>query len=349
LGISIVDVAKHAGTSPSTVARVANGSPLVAAETVERVKRAMQDLGYAPAPPALRRGPKTEANQGIRTRNIAMLLVGMEDALVTKLTSPGPVAQALAEHGLSLIYVPMKDPSNVPSIINLKQIDGALIQGLEPSGKAAQILRKIPLVWMLTRRSESFWADSVEPDNRAVGEMAANYLISRGHKNLGYVNVQTEYPAFRKRGEAFASHAKLSGATVAMIEKGPVNTDPALTLLPDEDVMKAHISSLLNCRPQPTAFFISSPLPFAYAAFAELGVTPGRDVEVIYGDNAALLYPWIKPRPVCIEVGISTIAHRAVDQLVWRIKHPNEPGPIRLAVSPTLMLPTGSGLLPAAD
>lgn len=342
MGKSIVDVAKHAGLSPSTVARVANGSPLVAESTVQRVRSAMQELGYEPAPPALRRGPKTETNQGLRTRSIAMLLVGMEEALVTRLTAPGPLARALSEHGLNLIYVPMPDPTSLPPIVNRKQIDGVVIQGLEPIGKAAEILRKMPVVWMLTRRSESFWGDSVEPDNRAIGEMAAVHLLERNHKHLACVNIQPNYPAFRSRGQAFAAHAKSAGASVAIIQTGPVILDPGLHFSPDQDVVDQHVDKLFSSKPRPTGYFVSTQLPYVYAAFGRLGVEPGKDIEIIVGDDVSKDFPWIRPRPAYIEVGLDTIAHRAVDQLIWRMKHPDEPGAVRLSVSPKLVAPVSA-------
>ncbi|HZW07433.1 MAG TPA: LacI family DNA-binding transcriptional regulator, partial [Phycisphaerales bacterium] len=45
---SIQDVARTAGVSTATVSRVLNTPDLVAAETAERVRKAVAELGYKP-------------------------------------------------------------------------------------------------------------------------------------------------------------------------------------------------------------------------------------------------------------------------------------------------------------
>jgi LacI family sucrose operon transcriptional repressor len=45
------DVAKLANVSSATVSRVINSSGPVSSDTVERVKRAISEIGYVPKPP----------------------------------------------------------------------------------------------------------------------------------------------------------------------------------------------------------------------------------------------------------------------------------------------------------
>src|SRR5215203_4969819 len=44
--VTLIDVAQHCGVSRATVSLVLNNSPLVAANTRDRVRRAMSELGY---------------------------------------------------------------------------------------------------------------------------------------------------------------------------------------------------------------------------------------------------------------------------------------------------------------
>ena len=46
MAVTIKDVAKLAGVSPSTVSRVCNNNSTISKETRERVQKAIQDLGY---------------------------------------------------------------------------------------------------------------------------------------------------------------------------------------------------------------------------------------------------------------------------------------------------------------
>ena len=61
MAVTVKDVAKLAGVSPSTVSRVCNNTPSISKETRERVQQAMAQLGYelpaaaeAPAGPAIK-------------------------------------------------------------------------------------------------------------------------------------------------------------------------------------------------------------------------------------------------------------------------------------------------------
>lgn len=46
MAVTIKDVARLAGVSPSTVSRVCNNNPAISRETRERVQQAMAELGY---------------------------------------------------------------------------------------------------------------------------------------------------------------------------------------------------------------------------------------------------------------------------------------------------------------
>ena len=46
MAITVKDVAKHAGVSPSTVSRVCNNNPSISKETRDRVQKAIAELGY---------------------------------------------------------------------------------------------------------------------------------------------------------------------------------------------------------------------------------------------------------------------------------------------------------------
>jgi LacI family transcriptional regulator len=336
--MSIVAVAEVAGVSFSTVARVINRHPSVSPETAVRVMSAMRDMGYEPPPPSKRRGPRTAKNQGFRTRNIAKLMVAMDEAHLRALSAPGVVAEALSQYGLNLLFVPMSDPKELPSVINPRQVDGVIIQGLEPTGKAAEALRRIPSVWMMTRRSETFWADYVQPDNAANGRIAAEYLLGRGHRRIGVINLQPNYPAFRQRIDAFVKLVTLNGAEV--IIPPPELMDSSDIFHPGSvDKIKEQVHALIDKAPDLTALYLTSinPLTALYRELRARGREPLRDVEIVVGDNQSDMIFNYDPLPVCVDVQIPVIAQRAVDQLVWRICHPEDPGPVGINIPPRLV------------
>jgi len=342
-------VAKRAGVSPSTVARVINDHPLVAAETVERVRQAMADLNYVPPAPAKRRGPRTERNQGFRTRNIANLVVGMDTKYTRSVIAPGPVAESLANHGLNLIFVPMPDPSKLPPIINLKHVDGVIIQGLEPIDTAAKALREVPTVWMMTRRSNNFWADYVQPDNEANGRMAAEHLLAHNHRHLGIIDLQPNYPAFNLRSKAFASLARAQGATVHEPQESLTDPSPILQT-GGKDVQKyieGQVLDLIEISPRPTGIYLTAALELTalelftiFLSYEKRGLKVGKDVSLVAGDYSPEWMVRLNLLSACIDIQLPLIAERAVEQLIWRIQHPAAPGPVGVSMPPKIVLPT---------
>ncbi|WNB84838.1 LacI family DNA-binding transcriptional regulator [Cellulomonas sp. ATA003] len=77
---TIRDVARSAGVSPATVSRVVNGVPGFSAATEQRVRDAVQELGYEPD--TLARGLKT-----MQTSVIGVLAPIVSDALASEVMS----------------------------------------------------------------------------------------------------------------------------------------------------------------------------------------------------------------------------------------------------------------------
>jgi len=341
--MSIEIVAKRAGVSPTTVARVINRSPLVSPATVEQVKRAMQETGYTPPAPAQRRGPRTAKNQGLRTGNVACLLVAMSQTHMRSTPSLNMIATALTNHGLNLILVPMPDPAKLPPIIDLKHVDGVIAMGMEPIENASQQLRKVPTVWMMTRRSDTFWADYVQPDNEGNARLAVQHLMGKGHRHLGVINLQPNYPAFRMRGAAFASFARAHGASVFEPRAQTVDPSPVLQYEGEgeETFLANQLRDLAKAKPRPTGIYLVGALSLA-TVILELQkqrLDADKRLELVVGDYSPEWMSRSNLLSAYIDTQFSMIALRTVDQLLWRIQHPDEPGPVGISIPPKLVLP----------
>lgn len=341
--MSIELVAKRAGVSPSTVARVINRSPLVSQATVDRVRQAMQEINYTPPAPAERRGPRTKKNQGFRTRNVAGLLVAMSSTHMRSTPSLDMIAGALNQQGLNLILVPMPEASKLPPIIDLKHVDGVIAMGMEPEGDASEQLRKVPTVWMMTRRSETFWADYVQPDNEANARLAAGHLLAQGHRHLGIINLQPNYPAFRIRAASFAAFARAHGANVAEPRLQAMDPSPVLHYEGEgeEEFLSRQLADLVAAKPTPTGIYLAGAISLT-ALILELQkhkLKPGRNFELVVGDYAP---EWMRQSyclSACVDAQFPMIARRVVDQLLWRIQNPDEAGPVGISIPPKLVLP----------
>src|SRR3954462_12623909 len=103
--MSLVKVAKAAGVSAATVSRVLNRGSMVSQETARKVRAAMKTVGYRPAPPAERRGPKARLDLPLRHNPVGVLWPAGRQPAQT-LTGIGLLegaSAALRRHRVSLV------------------------------------------------------------------------------------------------------------------------------------------------------------------------------------------------------------------------------------------------------
>jgi DNA-binding LacI/PurR family transcriptional regulator len=342
--MSLSKVAEVAGVSISTVARVVNGRPGISRKTVASVREAMKAVQYVARPAACRPGPKTDAVRGVRTRRVAILLVAMDPLVTQRFIAPGPLAECLAERGLQLVYSLMPDPSVLPSDISPKHLDGVILTGAQPVGSAELALRSLPCVWMMTRRSNDFWADYVEPDNRAVGRLAFYYLAQKGLEHMAVLNLQPNYPAFRDRRVAFLDSCRrndIEGHDLSMqaLDQSDQKHDTYNADGMEQQI--AQLAPILKSGPVGLFALENNYLPSIYRSLTSKSIQLGHDVHLISGDYDPVIRNQLVPLPACVDFQPNVICERTVEQLMWRMANRDAPGPEGVVVKPRL-IPPGS-------
>ena len=73
-------------------------------------------------------------------------------------------------------------------------VDGVLLHGSTPPDDFA--FRKLPCVWLMGNRRRPTFGDQVMPDPYDIGATAAQYLTSRGHRRLAYLNLDAGHWPF---------------------------------------------------------------------------------------------------------------------------------------------------------
>ena len=340
--MSIVKVAKIAGTSHSTVSRVINNRPGVSAQTEAAVKRAMEQLGYTP--PAKRRGPRPADRVKVETGSIGLLMMGT-DAMFARAPVTAAVfhavEQALASRGFNLIVGQVDGHERLPPDVAKGQIDGLLLHGYAPSPELRRSLSVHPSVWILSQRSaRGYWGDRVCPDNEVIGRLAAERLLSRGHSHVAYLYFSATHMGFRSRAEAFAETVEEYGGTCSMIAENPSSGRPSKFEDFGEDQTEQVVRELLSMDPMPTGIFVPRDrlTVKVYRVLRSMGIEPGRDIEVASCDNEPILDA-LEPRPATVNVRPDLIGRRAVDQLIWRMQHPEEQTRATITIEPEIVSP----------
>jgi len=187
---TIYHVAKAAGVSISTVSRVINASPNVTDATRDRVQEAIDRLGFVPKAEARARAMKDFARIGILTPFFT------EPAFVQRLRG---VAKGLisTRYELTIFTVESIEHLNhyLATLPITGHLQGLILLSLRVNDEAAAKLVNNNLETVLIEYPRSD-LNTVEIDDMAGGEMAADYLIKKGYERLGFIGDTSDLGAY---------------------------------------------------------------------------------------------------------------------------------------------------------
>ncbi|GAA2228528.1 LacI family DNA-binding transcriptional regulator [Streptomyces amakusaensis] len=214
--VTLADVAARARVSPATVSRVLNGNYPVAADTRERVLRAVDELDYVLNGPASSLAAATSDLVGILVNDIADPFFGiMAGAAQTEISGPGGSARAGCEK-LAVICNTEGSPERELTYLTLLQRQraaGVVLTGgaLEDpahiaamSAKLGKLARAGTTVVLCGRPpmpdGEQVLA-TLAFDNRGGARRLTEHLLGLGHRRIGYVAGPPERTTTRHRLE----------------------------------------------------------------------------------------------------------------------------------------------------
>lgn len=341
--MSIVEVARLAGVTHGTVSRVINGRGGVSPATAQRIREAMDQLKYQPKTPERRRG-KTALMPGLRTGNVCLLLVGGPREVLQRpgvSTMVATLETELRRQGLTLLLAQAASLHDLPPCIAQRKADGLLLMG-EATDRMPTAHRSLPAVWLLSSHTQTQdWADHVLPDNERVGFLAAEYLAAQGHRHVGFYNDQPEHPGFATRGAAFCAVAQQRGLACQTLVSD-VGSKESLWGFGENVASAELIDRLLSSSPRMEALFVPSDEQAVrvYPLLERRSLVVGRDICVVSCDHQEAWLRQLEPQPVSIDLNFELIGRRAVEQLLWRIAHPELPPGTRILIPPQLIPPT---------
>lgn len=238
--VTLVDVARDAGVSPSTVSLVLNQAPRISAATVARVHASIDrlDYQYDGRAAALRSNVSTTASlilDDVRSRNHAELTMAVE--------------QVLCQDGLVLtVGYHHDDPVRQEELLRaaVRQRIGGLVLLPAPGTEdtpAAQLLGRatFPLV-TIGRHIRSLDPSYVGTDNRIGARLVGEHLSSVGARRVALVAGSENSTAFQERMTGFDSvdGIEVVGYPAAVTAQGGVDgLRRALADVPELDAVVA--------------------------------------------------------------------------------------------------------------
>jgi DNA-binding LacI/PurR family transcriptional regulator len=189
--ITIVDVARAADVSVSTVSRILNGKQDVAPATRERVQQVIEELGYTPHMQAqsLRAG---------KTRNIALLFPHKQpgnlpyNALELDFIL-GATAGASENRYFFSMLTSQVSKSGLLGLYRSAQVDGLVLMHIHTQDWRVDLLRDsgYPFV-MIGHCADNAGLSFIDLDFEASVVAAFDHLVELGHRRIGFLTLPAE-------------------------------------------------------------------------------------------------------------------------------------------------------------
>ena len=309
-GVTIHDVARHAGVSPMTVSRVINSESNVREETREKVNASIKALRYSPNPAA-------RSLASVENILIGILYASSTAAYLSELLLGALEQSSLS--GCQLILEHCEDAESerkaIQRLTTGSGIDGIILPA--PLGDSQDVLKAtgeagMPAVLITAGRpSPGFSAVSVN-DLEAARAMT-RHLLALGHKRIAYIN---GHPGHTATGQRFKGY--IEGMTEAGLAVGPDQVAQGFfTYRSGLEAAERLLSNGWN----PTAIFASNDdMAAATIAVAHRkGLDVPGDIAVVGFDDTPLA-TMIWPELTTIHRPIADMAREAVKLLIEQIR-----------------------------
>ncbi|MEM1108085.1 MAG: LacI family DNA-binding transcriptional regulator [Planctomycetota bacterium] len=328
--MSIIKVAQIAGVSPSTVSRVINRDSRISEETVKRVRRAIEEVNYKPRPITDgRRRRRSRANRKTRTIEVCLGPLAAPSWEEFSGRVMGGVHRAAHDLGCSIAITSLRPDGQRQHPNPSARYDGVLYRGLDEECLSA--ISPDECCVIAFDPGPRFFGDSVEPNNRAVGQMACDYLVGRGRTNLAVLtNVRKGDRELIDREQAFhlAAASKEIEATALRFEEDAIAETKSLLT----DFLK---------HSKPDGIFLpgeASVVSLVHRLIRELGYEIGRDCDLISNATELSLIDSLYPSIANIDVRPDAVGYAATHRIYKKIEG-STAAPQRTLLMPTLIDP----------
>ncbi len=299
------DVAKRAGVSQPTVSLVLsrNANARVSPETRERVLEAARELGYV---------PNVVARSLVRSRSyaIGVIVPDLRNPFFAEVISGAE--RVVSEAGFAVLLCETREiprDRHIQALLE-RQVDGMMMDAIGASSLPQEMVAGVNLV--LIDEPADRWP-GVASDALGAGRLAAEHMLSLGHRRFGLLGPATNVHAMRMRERGFVQTLAAQGVTI---------DSPMLRRVPATAAGGAQgMHSLLALDHAPTAVFCINDLVAAGALkVCSLEGVRVPDEMSIMGCDAIDLATLLVPELTTIAIPARELGARAARMLLQALQ-----------------------------
>ncbi|MBY6154314.1 LacI family DNA-binding transcriptional regulator [Vannielia litorea] len=291
--VTSLDVARKAGVSQSAVSRVFTPGASASQKTIDKVRKAADELGYRP-------NVLARAMVSGKSRIIGLVVAYLENYFYPEALEK--LSNALQAQGYHvLVFMASQTKGNIDSVVEEildYQVDGIVLASIAMSSDLAERCEKagVPVV-LFNRYEEGEGLSAVTSDNLSGGRQVAEFLLAGGHTRIGYIAGWEGASTQRDREQGFLEGLKAGGQALFTRAVGNYEVETART---------AAREMFADPGKRPDAVFIAND----HMAFAvmdvirfELGLSVPGDVSVVGYDDV--------PPAAWLAYNLTTVRQRA--------------------------------------
>ena len=213
---TIEDVAARSGVSTATVSRVLSGSVPARPETRERVLAAARELDYRPS--GIARALKRR-----ETRTLGLVITDITNPFYPQVVRA--VEAAAHERGYGIVLAdggddPARELEHLDLLVE-RRVDGIVVASSRMTRRHAERLRATPVPVVLVNDSvAASGLPTVTTAHRHGARMAAEHLVSLGHRSIGHISAPSEQPATGQRRQGVRDALRAAGLDDALVAIG---------------------------------------------------------------------------------------------------------------------------------
>ena len=214
---TLIDVARRAGVSKSTVSNVIRGASLVAEPTRKRVERAIADMGYHPN--AIARALKARASSAL-----GIVVPDLANPFYAELAVS--VERAASAIGFAVLTAhtecaPKTEEEAGRAFIE-RRVDGVIIAGVSLGSTLPGMLldRDVPVVLASFGEPKDKRLGVIDHDDAVAMETIVDHLYGLGHRRVAFVSQHLREYGGERRRVGFMNALAKRGLTLVDLDDG---------------------------------------------------------------------------------------------------------------------------------
>ncbi|GAE35264.1 LacI family DNA-binding transcriptional regulator [Halalkalibacter akibai] len=318
MAVTIKDVAKRANVAPSTVSRVIANSSRISEKTKERVRKAMEELGYHPNFNARSLANKSTKTLGIVMPNSAK--IAFQNPFFPEVIRGISMKAYQEGYGLYLSTGQTEEEilEEVKHMVYGGRVDGILLLYSRVNDQVMPFLIEQKFPFVLIGRPHNIDEEQVtfvNNDNFKAAKTVTEYLMLLGHERIGFIGGNLDFVVTIDHMKGYEK--ALSNANIPVRQEYIVHHEELLEGGQDA------VIELMSLGERPTALIVADDIMTfgVLKMLADMNVQVPKDMSIVSFNNV-MISELSSPTMTTVDIHIYELGFEATNCLINKIKLP---------------------------